>query len=310
MTARAPEIHESDELPLNATTSSSTSPLASSLEAFAKAVAPITLLTALLFYFGWVYTNSRTLYFGIDPSVIGFSTQDYLLRSVNAIFVPIGVLLTLVAVSIQAHVVIVRSIQTGRYWSLARWGSLCILGCGIALLAAGIAGVFRRPLFGIQTILTPSCLALGILGIGYASHARKTLRPLSSHPRPATPTWVRSANLLIVTGGMSLSLFWVFGDWAQALGRGSAVELASTLAVRPTVVVYSKDKLNIDGRTGVTSDEVGASDSEFRFRYTGLTLLLHSDGKYFLLPSGWSAPHGVAIVLTDSNRLRLEFTAR
>ena len=60
------------------------------LELIGLVVAPTTLVTALAFYFGWVLTNSRASYFGIDASALGYSTQDYLLRSADALFVPLG----------------------------------------------------------------------------------------------------------------------------------------------------------------------------------------------------------------------------
>ena len=58
------------------------------LELFGLVIAPTTIITALAFYFGWTLTNARASYFGIDASALGFSTQDYLLRSADALFVP------------------------------------------------------------------------------------------------------------------------------------------------------------------------------------------------------------------------------
>ena len=79
-----------------ASPSPSPSPSArSALELAGLVVAPTTLVTALAFYFGWVLTNSRASYFGIDASALGFSTQDYLLRSADALFVPLGTALVL-----------------------------------------------------------------------------------------------------------------------------------------------------------------------------------------------------------------------
>jgi len=47
------------------------------------------LLTAVLFYFGWARTSTTFAYFGVDVSLLGFSTSDYLLRSVNSAFRPL-----------------------------------------------------------------------------------------------------------------------------------------------------------------------------------------------------------------------------
>ena len=67
--------------------------LRSALETLGLVIAPVTLLTSLLFYFGWARSNSTFLYFGLDPSVVGLSLQDYLLRSIGALFLPLGTLL-------------------------------------------------------------------------------------------------------------------------------------------------------------------------------------------------------------------------
>lgn len=46
------------------------------------------LITALLYYFGWVRAHSFLGYFGVDPSLVGYSTTDYVLRSINVAFPP------------------------------------------------------------------------------------------------------------------------------------------------------------------------------------------------------------------------------
>ena len=62
------------------------------LQLISLVVAPTTLLTALLYYFGWLSTNRFSRYFGIDPSTFGFSAQDYLLRAIAPAFGPLIVL--------------------------------------------------------------------------------------------------------------------------------------------------------------------------------------------------------------------------
>jgi hypothetical protein len=60
--------------------------LRSALETTGLVVAPVTLLTALLFYFGWASSNSLWTYFGVDQSVLGFSARDYILRAIRPLF--------------------------------------------------------------------------------------------------------------------------------------------------------------------------------------------------------------------------------
>src|SRR5438067_9652985 len=62
------------------------------LQLISLVVAPTTLLTALLYYFGWLSTNRFSRYFGIDPSTFGFSAQDYVLRAIAPAFGPLIVL--------------------------------------------------------------------------------------------------------------------------------------------------------------------------------------------------------------------------
>jgi hypothetical protein len=45
-------------------------------------------ITALLYYFGWVRTDSSLGYFGVDPSLAGYGTADYVLRSIAVTFPP------------------------------------------------------------------------------------------------------------------------------------------------------------------------------------------------------------------------------
>ena len=61
-------------------------------------VAPVTLISALLFYFGYVSARSQYAYFGIDVDTIGLSTQDYVMRSPQPLLVPLLVI-TLLAVA-------------------------------------------------------------------------------------------------------------------------------------------------------------------------------------------------------------------
>lgn len=50
---------------------------------------PIALVTALLFYFGWVRTRFQARALGYEPVVLDLSVQDYLLKSINVLFLPL-----------------------------------------------------------------------------------------------------------------------------------------------------------------------------------------------------------------------------
>jgi hypothetical protein len=103
-----------------------------------------------------------------------------------------------------------------------------------------------------------------------------------------------------------LSLFWTTKELAQALGRGQAQVLEANLATRPGVVVLSERRLGLDG-PGV-DEQVLSGEAAYSFLYSGLRLLVHSGDQFFLLPAGWTHGEGNAIVLGDTQGVRIEFT--
>jgi hypothetical protein len=57
------------------------------LRSIVVAVGNVGVLTALLVYFGWVRSEVQSRELGIDESILGMSTQEYVLRSVRAVLV-------------------------------------------------------------------------------------------------------------------------------------------------------------------------------------------------------------------------------
>src|SRR5262245_47160433 len=55
---------------------------------FAAIVAPTTLVTSLLFYFGWMYVYWYFDYFGVHSTLLGLTTTDYIMQTADALFVP------------------------------------------------------------------------------------------------------------------------------------------------------------------------------------------------------------------------------
>jgi hypothetical protein len=111
----------------------------------------------------------------------------------------------------------------------------------------------------------------------------------------------------LVVSLVVLSGFWTASKYADALGRGRAENLARSLSTRPRVIVYAKQRLQLDQRLGVTETRLDRRDSAYAFKYKGLRLLVRSGGKYFLVPDRWTKHDGVAIVMPDTNEFRVEF---
>jgi hypothetical protein len=80
-----------------------------------------------------------------------------------------------------------------------------------------------------------------------------------------------------------------------------------SLPLQSQAVVYSKVRLHITG-PGVAVVDLNPTDALYQFRYNGLRTLLHSSGRWFLLPVGWTADNGATVVLLpdDSPDIRID----
>ena len=271
-------------------------------------VAPATLLTALLFYFGWLHTKGEAQYFGIDPSVLGFSTQDYLLRSVQPIFWPLGLLLLIGLFAGLVHGV-VATIGPSRFRRALKVSSLVLLLLGIGGLTIGLFSAGGHPILKDRRVTLPVILGLGVLFIAYATHvllriANGMVRRLAD----SLPRWLSDVSTVIVSVLVVLAIFWAIGDYALLRGWNKGERTAERrFDVFSNIVVYSSKQLYLEG-PGVFETRLSGQRSSYRYRYAGLKLLIHSGEKFILLPAGWSRTVGTLFILPESEGLRFEFS--
>ena len=278
--------------------------LRSIIEMVGAVAAPTTVLGGLALYFGVVYVNAQAFYFGIDGSTLGLSTQDYVLRSADALFVPLGALALAGIVLLSAHASFRRwSHRPGRarLARLATWG-LSVVGLG--LFGAGAISVFRPLPVTRPFLVAPLSLGAGAIASSYAVRMRRTFA--GSAP-VFVPVWARTTSAALVGAIAVSSLFWAASEYARALGRGRSATLEATLPFRPGVTVYSEQPLHVDGG-GVRAAVIEMPGGQLTYRYDGLRLFIRAGGRYFLLPADWTPGAGRAFVLRDDERVRLDFT--
>lgn len=277
------------------------------VELVALVLAPTTIVTALAFYFGWVLTNARASYFGVDASALGFTTQDYLLRSADALFVPLGTVFVLALGLLWLHVVAMRQMGDRRRREWLRIAALVEVAAGAVLFVLGVIGVFWPLSFSPHYLFASAAPGLGIIllthGLYVLGRIDRVERP---GLRPAGDARLRAAAVGLVLLIVVLSGFWTASKYADALGRGRGERLAAALSSRPQVTVYTPRRLELAG-DGVVERPLRGEDLAYRYRYSGLRLLIRSGGKYFLLPENWTRGNGAAIVLADSPDYRFEF---
>ena len=268
----------------------------------ARIGAQTALLTAALYYFGWARTDATYRYFGVDSSMLGFSTSDYLLRSVNSLYKPLLVLALVLLVGVLIADVLSESDRRGNPRP-RRWALLTTVAIGAALVIAGLVSLIAAS----ARLPVAIVLAAGVLCLRWAVDVAASGPERASHDQATTSAQLRPASaltLLVLIAG-----FWALSLYAAEVGEDRARKLAGGRTTTAGVTVFARAKLGLAG-PGVTQRRLPATVStEYPVRYDGFRLLIHADGRYFLLPAGWRQGRDAAFVLPDSGPLRVELRA-
>jgi hypothetical protein len=252
-------------------------------------------LTAVLFYFGWVRAKATYGYFGVDISVLDFSASDYVLHSVDAAF-PLLVAIGLAGVvAIFVHEQLRPGLASGADSpdQLARGA----VTTGAGLMVIGLVLALSLSGSGSPDFLGPGVILLGSALAGYGFVIRSRYGTLNGF------------RFLVAMIAMALLAFlWTVTTYADYVGIRVAKEVCSGLPSAAEVTVYSSTDLSLSG-PGIKVSRIQGPLTQYRFRYSGLRMLVSSGGQYFLLPSGWRQGNGTVIVLptTDGN-IRVEFS--
>ncbi|HKQ02874.1 MAG TPA: hypothetical protein VJ735_21345 [Actinomycetes bacterium] len=276
------------------------------LETVTLVVAPTTVITALLFYFGWAQTNALFGRLGIDQSALGFTVQDYMLRSVNSTFRPLSVVLLAAVAGMSVHIALTRAMATSGRAGVAErlWPALMVVG-GL-LLVAGLSGLWGLVRYRVDFPVVPLSLGAGLGLLAYGAQLRGQA-PERRATTAAVPRTLLAARRTVVALFVVVMLFWSVAVYAQARGVREAARVAATMSRRPDVTVYSAKRLQLAGPT-IRETALSGPDTAYRFRYSGLKLLVRSGGKWVLLPASWTpANGGAAVLLADTDELRVEF---
>jgi hypothetical protein len=295
-----PEAHEEDRI----------SQLGKWLSLGGSIIAPATLITALLFYFGYVSSRAQYDYFGVDVDTIGLSTQDYVMRSPQPLLVPMLVLTLLGGGFLAAHLAIRRRAATDpAFRSLAKR----MVVAGLILLGLGLVLLFTYVAIGdwaYYPLVTPLILAAGGTLTAYGM---STIRWMDgrSERTPVGSQFAASAVLVAIWFAVAAGVFWATATVAEWSGRGLAKEQARNLGELPSVIVDSKQRLFLPAGIGVAErDLTGDADGQtFRYRYWNLRLLIHGRDRMFLVPTTWH-PNNTTLLIPLDGDVRVQFQFR
>ncbi|MBA9002727.1 hypothetical protein [Thermomonospora cellulosilytica] len=268
---------------------------------FGSIVAPTTLVTGLLYYFGHNYAHFFFGHFGVDSSTLGLTTADYMRRIVDPLFIPITVIALAGLAALWIHAEVRIRFAEGLTPRMIRGLLPFAAVTGLLLAAAGTVSVFAVTPLSHRLAAAPLTLAAGVLLLTYAHHLRRRLRPTPVPPAAAIAEW---ATVFVLLG---MTLFWAVTDYAAAVAVSRARWYAARLDTLPDAVLYSERGLNLTG-PGVREIPCTRKDAAYRFRYEGLKLILRSGDQYLFLPKDWTRRNGTAFLLPRTPALRLEFT--
>jgi len=272
-------------------------------------VAPTTVLTALLFYFGWAHVYWFFDYFGVDSSVLAPSMREYVMRSVDALFIPLIAIAIVGLVLMWGYIALPESI---RHAPRSRWQLTTLAVVGVLVLLNGLSRllVVTPPNRGL--CVAPICIIVGVVLLWYLVWLRRN-RLQKEHPTGRRSDAAVLCEWAVMFVLIAMSLFWIATDYSVAVGQTRARQAAAEIPYRPTVILFSEKDLHLNGSgiREVACVKDSGGDSAYRFRYDGLVLLIEIGDQFVLLPRTWERSRDTVIVLPKSGvgATRFEFAA-
>jgi hypothetical protein len=303
----------------------------------ASVVAPATVLSAVLFYFGYVSSRAQYAYFGIDVDTIGLGTQDYVMRSPQPLLFPLLVLTLAGVGAMLLHSAVSRRLtgiysrptaqltgleqaEQARRSAQVRRLAHRVLVTGLVVFAVGAILLVSYPTvrdWPLYNLVTPIIIALGVMSSAYAGRVLNQLGRLeqqaagnpppsgAARPDPGSALIRRSAAVLVFVVIVA-TLFWATATVAQWSGRGVARYTARHLDELPSVILDTKERLYLRD-PGVEETALPAAPSQtFQYRYRRLRLLIQGHDRMFLVPDTWSASDSTLVLPLDGS-VRAQF---
>ncbi|HET6708280.1 MAG TPA: hypothetical protein VFH84_25150, partial [Amycolatopsis sp.] len=126
-------------------------------------IAPTTVLTGLLFFFGRQHANWLLDHFGVPLSTMGLTAQDYLVRSADGLFAPTAVVLAAVLPLLWLYRFLRARLGDAAWQRLRRLATPPAVVAGLAGVAVAAVGVVRPEAFAASCSVPGAGLSLGVL---------------------------------------------------------------------------------------------------------------------------------------------------
>jgi hypothetical protein len=243
-----------------------------------------------MLYAGYIYTNAYYGYFRLSTFAVGFSTFELVMRSLRLATLPaLEVLALALLVPGLPRLLVLLHVPEQQVRRVRDLGRTAARGYVVFVVAGFVLMLMWR---WIQPYgwTAPLLVAGGLLlGLTRSRPQQRTRAP-----------WERAASLLVA----GLFLIWVAALVAGELGREDARRDADQVVRRVAVVVQSSERLGF-APPGPRYEDLGKG-VHYRYRYTGLRLLLERDHRYYLLRVGWDHDTDPTYVIEDDDTVRIE----
>ncbi|MBG0568352.1 hypothetical protein [Actinoplanes aureus] len=286
--------------------------LGARLAEIANFLAPTTVITALLIYFGAVYTDGRLAYYGIQLGLADLSTQDLVIYGTEAIFGPLALLLIAVVLALAGHAVVTWVLSDESRTTAGLLTAAGVALIGLLLTARAVLGLLVPAVYRNEsTALTPLTLSVGPAMLAYAGWIAGQI--LTRDPHGRMHRWymadqagrVRRAAVVSIVVLALAGLFWATNRVAFTLGLNRSYDEAVDPRRAYQVVLDTREPLPALPEGVVEQRLTGAGEDGFGYRYRGFRLILESGGRLFLAPVTWTRDSRTWVIGYD-NSVRLQ----
>ncbi|MEM7338410.1 MAG: hypothetical protein AAF467_07185 [Actinomycetota bacterium] len=300
----------------------------------AAVVIPGSFVTGLFYYFGVAYTRALYGALGVNYRGLEFTTTDFVIRSLNVTVEPMRTVLIVATLVAVGHVgvrlalsVIAQGPTVARTVAWVVGPATAVVGL-VLLYGSWNARHFRLPNGRLILLGHPWQAAaiwlVGSLVMGYAYYLHRetfdsAFGSAGARKRRRVETRSTMAVLtLVFVISTSYGVFETTRHYAQLRGQAQAERNEANCHGFPLVAVYSLNALYLE-HDGIETADLGpdtaganmGDDAEqasgYRFRYDGMRLFIHDNGRFVVWPADRALRGGVIILREDAG-IRVELT--
>lgn len=257
-----------------------------------RVLIPAGFLVTLAYYFGW--TRTRKLYreLGVDHSLLGFSTDDYALRSLGVLVTPLPVVAGYVLVLALIYAASARWLARGGASQLKRKSGSVIAIVLLVSVWTFLDGWNDGDWMDTIAFLVISAAVVVLSALLVTAREDAFSRDeIDAQQHPASVTSVKLVALALLVL-YAFSAFEIVRQHALDEGLDAATEAEAHPDRYACVVLLSARPLGLIESVG---EPIIGEDSAY-YRYGGLRVFTRSAGRLFVWPSDRSPRAGLFII--------------